>query len=231
MSAIQALIFDLDGLLIDTEAPEYQAWREVYASFGQSLELEVWAAGIGADYKAFDAVAHLEKLLGRQLDRAAVKARRKKRFLELLDGGRPRPGVEDYLRDARRLGLRTAVASSAPRRWINERLAPAGLAENFDAICCLDDVPRAKPEPDLYLAALAEISVTAGEAVAFEDSPNGISAARRAGLFCVAVPNAVTSRLCLDAADLRLESLADVPLEKLLKLISKEKTDARSGHR
>jgi putative hydrolase of the HAD superfamily len=77
-------------------------------------------------------------------------------------------------------------------------------------------VYRSKPDPELYLNVLDKLGVSNSEAIVFEDSPNGILAARRAGIFTVAVPNQITRRLPLDGADLRLESLADLPLEQLL---------------
>ena len=91
-----------------------------------------------------------------------------------------------------------------------------GLMEHFDAIKCANDVTNVKPDPELYLIALVALKVRASEAIALEDSPNGILAAKRAGLFCVAVPNPITVQLSLDHADLRLDSLAELPLEKLL---------------
>ena len=118
---------------------------------------------------------------------------------------------------SQRLGLRKAIVSSASRDWIDRHLRRLERIHGWDAIVTADDDPlRAKPRPTLYLEALDVLEVAAEEAVAFEDSPNGVRAARAAGIFCVGVPNPVTAGLGLDAADLVVESLADLPLTELL---------------
>ena len=94
-----------------------------------------------------------------------------------------------------------------------------GLSEHFDCIKCADDVKNVKPAPELYLAVVDELGVRPEEAVALEDSPNGITAAQTAGTFCVVVPNPLTRQLSADRADLRLDSLRDVPLAKLIRQV------------
>jgi putative hydrolase of the HAD superfamily len=128
-----------------------------------------------------------------------------------------RPGVLDYLEEARRRGLATAIVSSSSRPWVDRHLARLERAEHFDDIVTADgDLARAKPLPVLYLEALERLGVGASEAVAFEDSPNGVRAAKAAGLFCVAVPNSVTASLGLDQADLVVASLAELELDDLV---------------
>jgi HAD superfamily hydrolase (TIGR01509 family) len=124
--------------------------------------------------------------------------------------------VEQYLQDARRLGLKIGLASSSSCAWVTGHLRRLGLLDYFDCICARDDVRLTKPDPQLYTLAASRLEVDPGEAVAIEDSPNGILAAKRAGLHCLAVPNELTRQLSLDQADLCVESLADFPLEKLL---------------
>jgi HAD superfamily hydrolase (TIGR01509 family) len=126
------------------------------------------------------------------------------------------PGVERCIREARRLGLMVGLASSASRSWVSGYLDRLGIAAFFDTVKCADDVERTKPDPAVYVATLRALQVEEGEAIAFEDSPNGILTAKRAGLFCVAVPNAMTQHLVLDAADLRIPSLEALSLEELL---------------
>jgi HAD superfamily hydrolase (TIGR01509 family) len=215
---IRGLIFDFDGLLVDTEIPAYQSWQEIYAEYGCELPLAVWATCIGTS-GVFDACAYLEEQAGRPLDREAVRQRRAGREQELVAGLPLLPGVQEYLSTARRRGLRLGIASSSSRRWVEGHLARLGVRESFDQIVCREDVARVKPDPELYLTALARMELQPDEAVVLEDSPNGILAARRAGLFSVAVPNALTGQLPLDHADLRLTSLADTPLEQLIALV------------
>lgn len=219
---IRGLIFDFDGLILDTELPVFRAWEEICLEHGCPLPLEVWASCIGTAWE-FDVPGYLEARLGRKVDRPALIARQRQRELELIARQGLQPGVADYLAGAKRLGLKRGLASSSSRAWVREHLGRLGLEGEFEAIKCAEDVGRAKPAPDLYRAVLAELGLEPGEALALEDSPNGILAARRAGLFCVAVPNALTSRLPLDGADMRLDSLASLPLEALLREVERRR--------
>jgi len=210
---IRALLFDFDGLLLDTEGPSYRAWVEVYERHGHELPLTTWAAAIGT-IDGFDPVRHLEGL-GVTLDDDAHEARRQ-RDLDLCDLEQLRPGVTDLLAEAERRGLRTAIVSSSDEAWIARHLDRHDLLDRFDAIVCANgERTRAKPRPTLYLEALDRLGVRAEEAVAFEDSPNGVAAAVAAGIFCIAVPNDVTSALDLSAANRVVASLAEVDLDAL----------------
>ena len=213
---IQALIFDFDGLILDTEVPDYQAWLEVYAEYNCELPLSTWATYIGGAADVFDAYSDLEAQSGRFIDRQAIRTKRRKRYSELVAAQPILPGIVEYITAAKRLGLRLAVASSGTRDWVVGNLTRLALLESFNYIKCADDVKHVKPDPALYLAALSALQIDAQQAIAFEDSPNGVRAAQRAGIFCVAIPNPLTSQLPLEHADLRLKSLADVPLETLL---------------
>jgi beta-phosphoglucomutase-like phosphatase (HAD superfamily) len=124
--------------------------------------------------------------------------------------------VKEYLDDAVRLGLQLGVASSSSRAWVTGHLARLGLLTHFASIQCADDVQATKPNPAAYQAVLTSLQVSPAQALALEDSPHGILAAKRAGLWCVAVPNALTRHLPLDRADAQISSLADMSLEQLL---------------
>jgi HAD superfamily hydrolase (TIGR01509 family) len=212
---IEALVFDFDGLILDTEGPEYQSWREIYQAHGCSLPLSKWAEGIGSS-DTFDPYDDLAQRLGRPVDRAAIRAKYRTRFAELMADQSILPGVEHCIFKAKELGLKLGLASSSSRRWVTGYLAQLQLEAYFDSIKCADDVERTKPDPALYLATLQALNVKAHEAIALEDSPNGVLAAKRAGIFCVAVPNAMTQPLSFDLADLQISSLAELSLEKLL---------------
>ncbi|MCZ7670162.1 MAG: HAD-IA family hydrolase [Chloroflexi bacterium] len=159
--------------------------------------------------------------MGRPLDLQAVRVQRRMRDEELLAQQTIMPGVLAYLRTAKQLGLKTAVASGSSHAWVDSLLARLEISHLFDAVCCCDDVGgKTKPNPAVYLAALAALNVSAAEALALEDSANGAEAARAAGIFCVVVPNELTSQMVFNAADYRLSSLADMPLKQLLSHIS-----------
>ena len=213
----RGLLFDFDGLLVDTESPARLVWEELYREHGHELPLDSWATLVGTIEGPFDPMGHLEELVGTPLNRAALTSRRREREFALIDLQTLRPGVEEYLEEAERRGLLTAVVSSSTNGWIEPILERLGHFDSWEAIVAANgDAARAKPRPDLYLDALERLGLRADEAIAFEDSPNGIRAAKAAGLVCVAVPNPVTATLAFDEADLVLESFADVPLEQLL---------------
>lgn len=214
--AVRALLFDFDGLIVDTESPAFAAWRRLYAQHGHELSLERWSAAIGT-IGGFDALVHLETLVGEPLEHEVIEAGRLKHELTLVEAEGLRPGVAEYLADAERLGLRKAIVSSGSRPWIDSHLRRLERLYGWDAIVTADgDEARAKPSPTLYVEALGALAVDAADAIAFEDSPNGIRAARAAGIYCVGVPNAVTAGLGLDEADLVVDSLASLPLARLL---------------
>ena len=220
---IRALVFDFDGLIVDTEGPIFRAWQRIYREHGQELPRERWLTIIGTATGPFDPLLDLRQRTGEALAGDALDALERRYYREATAMQQLLPGVERYLADARRLQLKTAVASSSKATWVMDHLERFGIHEKFDAILCREDVSRTKPDPELYLKALERLAVMPPEAIAFEDSANGIRAAKAAGIFCVAVPNPLTADMDLHQADLRLESLEATTLESLL-----EQLQARS---
>jgi HAD superfamily hydrolase (TIGR01509 family) len=215
---IRGLIFDFDGLILDTEGPVYQAWLELYTEFGCKLPMSEWGDIIGtADH--FDPLSRLEERAGRGLDRSTLTTRHRQRETELIAAQQLSPGVEDYIAAAKALGLHLAIASSSDRNWVVGHLSQRRLLDYFDVVHCREDVPLAKPDPALYHLALESLGLLPDQAIVLEDSSHGVTAAKQAGIFTVAVPNPLTQQLPLDHADLRLESLADLPLRDLIKLV------------
>lgn len=211
---IRALVFDFDGLILDTEAPAFAAWQEVYRAHGCELPLETWATCIGHGWQTapFDPYAHLEGLLGTTVERARIRSERRARCDALIAAEAVRPGVERWIAEARSRGLRVVVASSSPIEWVEGHLTRLGLRGAFDHLSCAGPDLPGKPAPDVYLAAIAALGVGPAEAIAIEDSPIGACAARAAGLFCLAVPNSITGCLDFAHADVVVPSLADVSL-------------------
>jgi putative hydrolase of the HAD superfamily len=218
--ATRGLLFDFDGLLVDTETPARLAYEELYREHGHELPLDKWATLVGTIGAEFDPDSHLEELVGRPLDQVALAERRRAREFELCDLEDFRPGIEDYLAGAERRGLKTAIVSSSNTEWIERHLRRLDRANGWDLIVAADgDVGRAKPQPDLYAEALERLSLRPPEAIAFEDSVNGIRAARGAGVFVVAVPNPITETFALEEADLMLPSLEDLTLDELIERV------------
>lgn len=216
---IQAVVFDFDGLIFDSETPDYLSWKAVYESFGCELPLLIWQENIGSvDF--FNPYTYLEGLLGRPIDRTAVHDQRKQLDRELLAQQTILPGVQNYLAEARQMGLKIGLASSSPHDWVDGYLEKLELAHWFEVVRCRDDVGDVgKPDPAVYLAALAALGVEAQSVVALEDSPNGALAAKRAGMHCVIVPNEMTRLLTFGEVNYRLNSMADMSLAALLEEI------------
>ncbi len=214
---INALIFDFDGLILDTETPEFDVWQEIYREFDQDLNVEMWGQIVGGHAASnFRPHPYLQTLTGRDLTHLNLVARASEQALARIHTLPPLPGVLDMLNAAQQMGLRLAVASSSPHSWVDGHLARLGLLSFFEVIRCADDVARTKPQPDLYLAALDALKVRADQAIAFEDSPNGVCAAHSAGLFVVAIPNPVTAPLSFTGESLRLCAMTDLSLKELL---------------
>ena len=209
---IRALIFDFDGLILDTETPEVKVWKRIYAEYGFPYPQDLWSQNIGRwpHDSGFDPARHLHELTRGAMEAEAFQARHRKDSDLLIEREPMAEGVEDYLTDAQRLGLKLGIASSSSRGWVEAHLTRLGLLTRFDCIVTSDLVGlhRTKPNPDLYLKALEVLGITAKQAVAFEDSPHGILAARAAGIFAVAVPNPSTAQLDLSQANLAIRSLA-----------------------
>jgi HAD superfamily hydrolase (TIGR01509 family) len=215
---IRAIVFDFDGLILDTEVPIYRSWLEVYEAHGQELPFERWVQIVGSSTIGFHPQHHLEERLGRSLPQEVLD-RRIGRRTEMVLANKLLPGVVEHLDAARAAGLKVGVASSSTRDWVMGHLVRLGILDRFDCLRCRDDVANVKPEPDLYVAVLECLGVAASEAIAIEDSPNGVLAAKRAGMRCVAIPNSITARLDLGQADVVLGSLAEVTLAELLRRV------------
>lgn len=213
---IEALVFDFDGLILDTEGPIFQTWQELYQEYGCQLTLADWENCLGSAEGTNMFYDNLEEQLGQPVDMETIAPRLQTRELEMIEAQPVLPGVSEYIQRAGQLGLKLGVASSSTCKWVTGHLEKRGLRESFQCVLGSDDVKATKPDPDLYLSVVECLQVSADKTIAFEDSPHGVTAAKRAGLYCVAVPNPLTRQLRLDHADLLLESLDDLSLDELI---------------
>jgi len=208
-----ALVFDFDGTFVDTEAPEFESVRMMWADEGLTLTVAHWQQFIGVT--RFDWVGDLERAAGRSLDRRSLEATRRRISADLLEHQGPRPGVVELIAEAETRGVPVAIASNAPEAWIEHHLERTGMADRVLAVRAIEHVARGKPAPDVYLAACAAVGARPAWAVAFEDSAIGVAAAKAAGLFTVATPHALSFAHDLSAADVVVASLAAVHLDGL----------------
>ncbi len=213
---IKALVFDFDGLILDTETPEFYAWQEIYQRHGATIQLSEWLLCVGSTYAAFNPYETLKVRANKPVDQDQVKSDLHEISWNETQKKKPLPGVIEYLETARQTGLKIGLASSSKRNWVYGNLERLQLLEYFDSICIAEDVEQVKPDPALYQLSVKRLGVQPHEAIAFEDSINGMRSAQSAGLTCVAIPNEITRFLDFSSADLILNSLADVTLANLL---------------
>lgn len=212
-----ALIFDFDGLILDTEYSAYESWRQVFEEHGFPFPLEKWIQFVGGGW--YNPNEDLEKLLGRPIDHQAIRDDRRARHLAMIDEQDLMPGVRDILAEARNLGLLLGLASSSSYDWVSGYLAKFDLLGVFDCIKTKHDVPETKPNPALFLETLNGLGLRAHQAVVFEDSPKGVAAAKAAGIYTVAVCNRITRVAPMEEADRRVHSLEEISLQELLQTL------------
>ena len=210
-------IFDCDGLLADTETPDYNAWREIYEENGLHLPVETWAHSIGTakGHDRHDWHALLAEAIGPDYDPEAVDTRRRALYQSAIGKLTPMPGVLALLDALDEAQIPYAVASNSDRDWVDRVLDITGLAPRFRAIATADEVAHPKPAPDVYLLAAERLGVPPQHCAAFEDSPRGLAAAHAAGMFTVAVPTALTRHFAWEQAHHLVESLEKLALKDL----------------
>jgi HAD superfamily hydrolase (TIGR01509 family) len=205
----KAVLFDFDGVLVDTEWAIYQAWRRTFLEHGHDLPLEIYTRCIGSDFDTWSPKTHLEELTGRAFDWHDLDARRQQEIMADLDDAGAMAGVENFLEKIAAHTLPVAVVSSSSHRWVDGWLGKLGLAGCFETTVCRGDAPRIKPAPDLYLEAARRLAVEPGGCLVIEDSHNGLLAARAAGMRVWVVPNRVTRHSDFTMADMTADSLTD----------------------
>jgi haloacid dehalogenase superfamily, subfamily IA, variant 3 with third motif having DD or ED len=216
--ATKGFVFDFDGLILDTEVPHFKAWQETFKHFGCSLSLEKWEQLIGTSWAAYDPADDLVEQTNGRAERGFIKKMARELSFVFIDQETLRPGVEAFLQAASERGLKLAVASSSDSDWVNPFLEKFALTHYFEAVYTGSDVKMVKPDPELYNLAVTHFGYPANEVIAFEDSLNGVKAAKAAGLYCIAVPNLVTRGMDLSIADRIVDSFEALSLDELIEL-------------
>lgn len=211
----KGIIFDFDGVLVDTEWAIYQSWVHLYAREGQEISIATYAPCLGAGYSHWDPAAHLETLTGKtynwELETPARQA--------MLEADLERMGLMEGAAelmdwcDAHGIGM--TVASSSSRRWVQGWLEKLGIYHRFAGVFTRTDGFPVKPNPALFLAAQECLRLQKAECLIIEDSENGTIAAQNAAIPCAAIPNRMTY-----ASDFSRASYHFASLTALLKKIS-----------
>lgn len=216
---IKAIVFDFDGLTVDTEYALYESFCDILEMKPGNLPINEYAFHIGTDSSSLYnfILSQANGLLTRDeiIEKSAVLHKAK------LNKPIARDGIEDYLKAAKAQGLKIGLASSSYREWVEHFLIKLNILHYFDIIQTRDDVKKVKPDPELYENVVKLLGVNPREAIAFEDSANGSKAALSAGLNCVIVPNKITEHLPFENYHLKLASMADKSLEEVIDSIEK----------
>lgn len=196
-----AVLFDFDGILVDTEWAIYQAWLRTFQRHGQDLPLSLYTRCIGSDFDAWSPKVHLEDLTKLGFDWVELDSARQVEIRAELEKEGPIDGVVALLEGIKARGIPQAVVSSSSHSWVDGWLEKLGLRGYFSDVICKGDAPRIKPAPDLYLAAAERLGVEPGGCLVIEDSHNGLLAAHVAGMRTWIVPNRVTAGLDFSLAE------------------------------
>lgn len=217
LQSLRGAIFDCDGLIADTETPDYEAWRRIYENQGLRLPVEAWAqtVGMAKGHEAHDWHGPLAKAIGQSYNPEATQNRRRSHYQEAIGKLTPMPGIVALLDAFDAENIPYAVASNSEKVWVTRILKTIGLTSRFKVIATIDDVDNPKPAPDVYLLAAERLGVPPEHCVAFEDSPRGLAAAHAAGMFTVAVPTPLTRHLDFAQAHHLVETLEHLTLEEL----------------
>lgn len=206
MAAVKGVVFDMDGIIFDTERLSMEGWTFAARQTGDGVTQAAILEAVGLDFANTRRV--FEEHLGRKLDFGALEAQRLlyiERYIE--EHGIPqKPGLLELLDHLQSRRCKTALATSTKSEKVRAYLRQAGLSGRFDAIVCRDDVSSPKPAPDIYLRAAERIGVSPESCLALEDSPSGVLSAYRAGLRVVMVPD-----LILPGAETKQYLFAEVP--------------------
>jgi HAD superfamily hydrolase (TIGR01509 family) len=212
---VKAIVFDFDGVIIDSEKVRYDAWQAVFSLYGQNLPLQEWIKNVGRASYVADPHLMLEELTGLKIASDELHEKATEFELDFVSTIPVLPGVLELIEDANARNVSIAVASSSTRHWVEGHLRRLSIFNNFVTLVCREDTSTHKPSPEPYLTAIKRLGCTPQESIAIEDSPLGILSAVNAGLKCIAVGCSITKQLDLSNATFQFVSLADFKLKSL----------------
>jgi putative hydrolase of the HAD superfamily len=213
-----AVVFDFDGTIFDSETPIFQAYAAALADMGLTLTVPGWATVVG--HGEDDSYRAMCAAVGVEFDRADLEARYALQDRSWRDTLPALPGVEALLTELAGAGVPCGIASSSPAAWVETHLVRLGLRERFSVIASRDHVGgRSKPDPASYRYAVEQLGADPARSIAIEDSSPGVTAALAAGLAVVVVPSEITRHTDLSAAHVSVASIADLTLARLAELL------------
>ena len=187
----KAVLFDMDGVIFDSERAVIECWKLVAPEAGLANIDEFCHRALGINSVATRAL--FEEMYGTEVPYDELNQKKREFFVRMFDAGlvAVKPGVRDLLAYLKENGVKVALASSTSSKSVLREIIGAGLEKYFDEIVCGDMVQRSKPAPDIWIEAMRRLGVDASEAAAVEDSFNGVKSAKAAGLYTIMVPDLV----------------------------------------
>lgn len=206
----RAVIFDFDGLLVDTEYAIYSSWERVFASCGHPLPLDLFNQCLGSGYTHWNPGDHLEQLTNRTFNWETINARRQEEIVRDLEHAGLLPGARELICRLAEAGTPMGVASSSSHRWVDGWLNKLDITPYFQTVVCRDDGLPVKPDPALFLKAAENLGMPPSQCLVLEDSQNGTTAAFRAGMPVISIPNRVTEQADFSQATSKIRSLTEL---------------------
>ncbi len=216
---IRAVIFDFDGVCIDTETARYMSYKKICRDYGFDLPIVEWIKNIGKASWVSHPFDLLERETGYRLNRAELESRHRIIEEEIADEMPLSAGLLERLNEAKSLGILLGIASSSSHRWVDGHLKRRDIIDFFDVIICKEDTVLHKPDPAPYKAALDRLGIVPANAIAVEDSEAGLASAKAAGLYCIAIPGNMTNGMDLGKADRIIKSLEEVSWRELSRIL------------
>ena len=227
----QALIFDLDGTIVDTETPEFEGIKAAWAELGLQYTLTHYEHVVGTVSRGNAWLDELAEAYGRPIDVAAAEATRGRVHRELTARLEPRPGIIHLIEQAAAAGVPMAIASNSPQWWVEARLDALDLHRHMPVQISIDTASRPKPDPAPFAEACAALGADPHMSVAFEDSITGVASATAAGLFTVACAGPLSLTHDLSAADVVIDSHEEISLSDLGEALAARRRSTPSPRR
>ena len=207
---LKGIIFDMDGVLINSEPVHYRVWKQALAARGIELDYEIYKPCIGSTNGFLMDILHDNYGISRE-DRELVKSMQQIKEKVIEEEGFPMiEGVPELLKRLKDRGYRLAIASSSPIAYIRQVVTSLGIDGYFDILVSGEQVKNPKPAPDVFLEAASRMGLTAKECLILEDSGNGCRAAKAAGIVCVAYFNPDSGKQDLSPADMVIEGYEEI---------------------
>lgn len=214
---IKALVFDLDGTIIDTEKILFEAYRESFLQqYNFHLTLDLWAQYVGATGTPQKVSKYAEEKMGIEVDSDKVIKMGREIFQSLIGKEEPLPGVIDMLEAGKKANLHIGLATNSDSKWANHFLDALQINAYFDNVFTVNDISAPKPDPEIYTKSVNHFQISPEEAIAFEDSVVGSLAAKQANLYTIAIPSTLTKNARFDHVDMKIDSMASLDLKTLI---------------